>query len=74
MTSLILRSIIWRASEEELQTSIIGCRDIESLGCDIHDMFIAARRKLGNDVNVFAEVARGWKREGERGYDRSSVR
>lgn len=51
-TCLILRNIIWKATDEALKTSIIGGRVLESLGCNNQEMLLAARDKFKSDIDV----------------------
>lgn len=49
---MILRNIIWKVSKDELQSLINVRRDLESLGYDNREMLIAARHKLGDEIDV----------------------
>lgn len=51
-TSLILKKILWKVTEEDIRKSITGRRVLDSLGCDKCEMLLAAGDKLGDDFDV----------------------
>lgn len=55
-TSLVLRNITWRVTKEQIKTPIIGRRVLESLGCDNRAMLLAARDRLGDNIDVIERL------------------
>lgn len=51
-SSLILRNVSWKITEEEIPSPIIGRRVLESLGCDNREMLLAARERYGDNIDV----------------------
>lgn len=51
-TSLALRTIAWQATEKQIKTPIIGRKDLELLGRCSKAMFLAARDRLGDNIDI----------------------
>lgn len=62
---MLLHNIIWKVTDKELQTPIIGLRSLASLGCENRKMLIAARNKLGDDIGVKQRLTKDDENEEE---------
>lgn len=66
-SSLILRKINWKITNEDIPSPIIGRRVLESLGCDNREMLMAARDKYGDDIDVADRLATDGNQEENEG-------
>lgn len=51
-TSLILRNIVWKVTEEDFKLPILGRRVLESLGSDNREILSAARDKFRDNIDI----------------------
>lgn len=57
-SSLILRNNTWHIPKRGIQTPIIGRMVLQSLGCNNREVLIAAKDRLGNEIDVAKKLSK----------------